>query len=449
VGPPRILLDAIRHLVDPRFRELVSEWNAWGSGGPLLLLVYPLGSALLLALLLPGLGRTGPVARAALATTLLLGVACIRSIRFVGEFLLLAAPWLGVGLTPHLARLSTRAFLTLTLSTAAALAVFVPWQASQLPPYQNIGHGLVYDDLPHGPGLLLARAARPPRVFAAMQHSWPLMWFTPRARFFIDGRIPFYGAEHTETAARAFQDRAVFEAVLRRADIDAVVLKHTLRGEQSLLADLAARPGWSLALIDDAYALYVRDDLAQTSEFPRISALVPSYDPRWILDAPAARRTAFAREIKAMQRVPSARGYTAFVGAVLRLASFARDGARGGLRVPDDAAGWASFQRADALLRAAPDAARHLPSIAALHALVLATLCDLDRADEALARSGAFHTEPSRETTLAGQEIALRRGERDAVRQLVEAGLRMPEGHGDPWLLALLEATTRAPACPP
>ena len=150
-----------------------------------------------------------------------------------------------------------------------------------------------------------------------------------------------------------------------------------------------------------------------------------------------------------MQRVPSARGYTAFVEAVLRLAPFARDGARGGLRVPDDAAGWASFRRADALLRAAPDAARHLPSIAALHALVLATLCDLDRADGALARSATFHPEPSRETTLAGQEIALRRGEGDAVRQLVEAGLRMPEGRGDPWLLALRDTVDHAPACPP
>ena len=126
-----------------------------------------------------------------------------------------------------------------------------------------------------------------------------------------------------------------------------------------------------------------------------------------------------------------------------------RTRAHRGLRVPSDAAGWSVFRRADARLRTLPDVARDIPAVAALHAIVLATLCEPDRADDALARSVAFHPEPSRETTLAAQEIAIRRGGREGVRELVEAGLRMPEGRDDPWLLALREATLRTPACPP
>jgi hypothetical protein len=446
---PRILLDALRHVFDPRFRELVSEWGPWNTDDPTWLLAYPLAVSVLLVWVARPLFRAGPAARAGLAVSLILGLACVRSIRFVGESLLLSAPWIGVGLAPFVARLSSRALTGATVGFAATLAIVVPWQAARLPPHRGLGHGLARDAVPEGPGLLLARAARPPRVFAGTQHSWPLMWFAPRARFFIDGRIPFYGAEHVETAARAFQDRALFSTILRRADIDAVVLKHTLRDEQSLLADLAARPGWSLARVDDAYALYVRDDLAQASGFIRLSSIDPSYDPHWILDAEAPRCATIADDVAALRDVPTARGYVRFVEAALRLAPFARDGARGGLRVPEDTAGWASFQRADALLRAAPDLARHLPSVAALHAIVLATLCEPERAEAALARSAVFELAPSRETTLAAQEIALRRGEREAVRQLVEAGLRMPEGRGDPWLLALREATEHAPVCPP
>jgi hypothetical protein len=446
---PRILTDALRHVFDPRYRELVSEWQPWTPNGPLWLIAYPLGIGVLLALVASPMLRKGPADRSALAIVLVLGLACFRSIRFVGEFLLLSAPWLGVGLAARASRFPAKFFAGFVLGMAGALAFFVPWQARRLPPFLGFGHGFVYDDLPRGPGLVLARAARPPRVFAALQHSWPLMWETPRARFFVDGRVPFYGPEHVASAARAYRDPAVFDAIVRRADIDAVLMKHTLGGEQRLLANLAARPRWSLVFVDDVYALYLRDDLAQASHLPTFSALVPSYEFRWTLAAAPAERAVITRELDRLADAPTARGYVAFVRATLELAAFARDGGRGGLRVPTDAAGWAVYRRADARLRTLPDVARDLPAVAALYAVVLATLCRPEEAEEALARSTVFHPEPTREPTLAAQEIAIRRGERDAVRGLVEAGLRMPEGREDPWLLALRDATVRPPACPP
>ena len=276
---PRILTDAIGHIVDPRYRTLVREWGPWDANAPVWLLVYPLGSGVLPALLGPRLVRQSPATRAALVLVLLLGVASLRSIRFVGEFLLLSTPWLAVGPAPHLEGLSPRRFSATVGGAACALTAFVPWQAARLPPNLDIGHGISDTELPRGPGFVLARTARPARVFADIQHSWSLMWFAPRARFFVDGRVPFYGPEHVATVGRALRDAGLFDAVLRRADIDAVILKLTLSSEQRLLGDLAARPDWSLVFVDDHYALYVRDDLAQTSGFPRISALVPSFDP--------------------------------------------------------------------------------------------------------------------------------------------------------------------------
>jgi hypothetical protein len=446
---PRILTDALGHVFDPRYRELVSEWRAWAADNPPWLLVYPLGSSLVLTLLGPRLFRGGPATRAGLTVVLVLGIECFRSIRFVGECVLIGAPWIGVGLAPLLERRSSRGFSGTVVGAAAVLAAFAVWKSNQLPPFLGFGHGLIYSDLPRGPGVLLARAARPPRVFAAMHQSWPLMWEAPHARFVIDGRVPFYGPEHVNAIGVAFGDTAVFDAIARRADLNAVVLKHTLRSEQKLLAHLSARPGWNLVLIDDDYALYVRNDLATASGYRTLSTLEPSYQPRWIFAATTARRAAIARELATLADVPTARSFVNFVRAGLDLAPFARDGGHSGLRMPADAADWSVFRRAEARLRALSPDAHDLAAVAALHAVVLATLCEPERAEEVLARSAEFHLEPSRETTLAGQEIAIRRGERAAVRQLVDAGLRMPEGRGDTWLLALRDATEHPPACPP
>ncbi len=446
---PRIVTDALGHVVDPRYRALVTEWAAWDDNASLWLLVYPALCGALLALAAPRLLRSGPVARAALAVTCVLGVASFRSIRFVGEFLFLAAPWIGAGYAPALARLSTRGVSRAVTAAAVALGVLVPWGATQVKPDLPLGHGLSFDDLPHGPGGMLARAARPPRVFAAIQHSWPLMWEAPRARFFVDGRVPFYGPAHVATATAAFHDDAVFASVLREGDIDAVLLKHTLAGEQQRLNDLTRRPGWSLVLVDDAFALFVRDDLARISGFSAIRALVPGFGAEWVLAATPAQREVIAQEARTLARHDTARGFDRWTRALLLLAPFARDGGRGGLRTPEDAAGWAIYRRADALLTGLPESTRDLQTVAATRALVKAILCDTESGEAALAQSAAFTAEPSRESTLAAQELALRRGGRDAVRAFVEAGLALPQGRDDPWLRALREAVDRPPACPP
>lgn len=445
---PSIVIDALEHVFDSRYRTVVSEWAPWDANSPPWLHLGPALHGALLALVAPRLWRSRPSARASLGVALLLGVASFRSIRFVADFVLLSVPLVGAGYAGWLSAIEARRFRIVSAGSLGALALLVPWGASGLPPYLGLGHGLSYADLPHGPGALLARAARPPRVFGALQHSWALMWEAPNARFFVDGRVPFYGPEHVQRASDAYVDDSVFEEVLRENDINAVVLKHTLGGEQHRIASMRARGGWSLALVDDAFALYVRDDLSTASRYPRLTTLRPGYDAGWVLGATPSEQAAIRAELQETPGVASDRGYRHWVWALLALAPLARDGDRGGLRPAEGPNDWTRYRAAAGLLAATPAAARDLPTVAALEALVRATLCDFEGADEALARSTSFVTQPGRETVLAEQELALRRGQREGVRAFVEAGLAMPEGHDDPWLRGLEAELSRPPRCP-
>ena len=84
---PAILLDAIDHVFDPAYRELVQEWSPWSAEHPLLAMLGVLLQGLWLLLALRGLREQGARGRAAQFVCLGFGVMAARSVRFVAQYL--------------------------------------------------------------------------------------------------------------------------------------------------------------------------------------------------------------------------------------------------------------------------------------------------------------------------------------------------------------------------
>jgi hypothetical protein len=443
---PAIVLDAFDHVFDRRYSAIISEWNAWSEQDPPWLQLGPALQAALLTLCAPRLVRAGGTLRAGLVVAAVLALGCFRSIRFVADFVLLSSPLLGVGLAQLTTGLSERRFVQGTAFAALASAVLVPWGASQLPPYRGLGHGTLDTHLPRGVGALLQRAGRPPRVFATMQVAWPLMWEAPKARFFIDGRVPFYGPEHVAMSRAAFADTALFTAILARDEIDAVVLHHAWQEEEKPLTELQRRSDWQVVEIDDRLVLFVRADLARTSGFEPFRVLRPSLASDWVLELPSHDDPRLDQELGRVAATPGAQGYASWVRGLRALAPLQRGRVQDGFRWPTGAAETARYRNAARHLRQAVAALPGVPAMLSLLAVVEATLCNLDAAEAALARA-LKEVEPNRQTMLAAQEIALRRGQEQQVGQLVRAALSRPEARGDLWLAELARGIEQPPSC--
>jgi hypothetical protein len=405
-------------------------------------------------LVAPRLFRLNPSVRATLSVGLLLGVASFRSIRFIGEFMLLTAPLVGAGYALLFSRrnaadsATSGRFYLGALVALAALSLLVPWGAAALPPYRGIGHGALDADLPWGPGDELKNAGLPPRVYASMDNSWPLMWRAPNARFIVDGRLPFYGPDHVKAITRAWADDGLFESIMRSADVNAVVLKYVFRPQRKRVSTMARRPGWSLVLVDDAFVLYARDDLLRASGYQPLVRLRPDYAPDWVINATPAERAEIAVELSHLREHVTARSYSHWILALLELAPLARAGADNGFRWPESAQDWQRYERAGADLAVASEGVGDLPIVASTRALVQAILCDFEGADASLARA-AREKGLEREGLLAAQELALRRGERGAVAEFLKAARALPQAAEDPWLRALSLSLDAPPACRP
>lgn len=445
---PAIVLDAFDHVLDRRYSQLISEWNAWGEDNPPWLQLGPALHAALLTLCAPRLFRGGPCLRAALGIAAVLALGCFRSIRFVADFVLLSSPLLAVGLSQLTARLSDAQFSRAAAAAGLIGAALVPWGAAQLPPYRGLGHGSLDTRLPRGPGAVLRSAKTTPRVFAPMQVAWPLMWEVPSARFFIDGRVPFYGPEHVLLSMRAFGDMALFASLAQRDRINAVVLHHAWEEDAKLLHELERQSAWSLVEIDDRLVLFVRDELARASHIEPFRVLKPSLGSDWVLELSAAEDSSLERELERVARTSGAQGYVPWVRGLRLLAPLRRGRVQDGFRWPLDAADTARYRAAALQLRLATQGLPGVPAMLSMLALVEATLCRLDAADEALA-SAIEEVEPNRQSMLAAQEIALRRGRVQQVNQLVQSALARPEAREDRWLAELSRGVQHPPSCPP
>lgn len=446
---PAIVLDAIEHVVDARYRGLVSEWQPWQEHDPVWLQLGPALHGTLLTLSAPYLVRSAPRLRAMLPVALVLAAACFRSIRFLAEFMLLTSPLIGVGGAAFFAQRAPRVERYLIPVCAVLLAVLVPLGAAQLPPRLGVSLGLSYDGTPRAAGSLLARHGVAPRVFASMQDSWFTMFAAPRSRFAIDGRVPFYGPDYVQRMQTAFADRDAFRELTRALGVDVVIASHTVIGEQQVRGYVARDPAWSLVMIEDLHATYVRTgalDAAGTEGFPRLQQLQPDYDMGWILSAATERNDALVEELARLRHEPGTSGYLGWVDGILALAPLRRGGASDGFRWPRDEHDWDLYRRARPSIAEAAVHVADVPVVMALHAALSAVFCDFATATRAAER--ALGDQPSREPLLAAQEIKLRQGNTDEVRQVVTAARALPEGLRDPWLAELASGLTRAPACP-
>jgi hypothetical protein len=447
---PAIVLDAVEHVVDARYRSLVSEWLPWQEHDPVWLQLGPALHGTLLTLCAPHSWRRAPALRAMLPVALVLGAACFRSIRFLAEFMLLTSPLVGVGGSAYLATLPPRFLRYLVPACAVLLAVLVPLGAAQLPPKLGISTGLSYDGTPRAAGSLLARHGVAPRVFASMQDSWFTMFAAPKSRFAIDGRVPFYGPDYVQGIQRAFAEREAFRQLTRALDVDVVIASHTVVGEQQVRGYVARDPAWSLVMIEDLHATYVRTgalDARGAERYPRLHQLQPDYDMSWILSAAAEPSDELERELERMRREPGTSGYLGWVEGILTLAPLRRGGASDGFRWPRDEHDWALYRRARPSIAEAALHVADVPVVMALHAALNAVFCDFSTATRAV--DHALGDQPSREPLLAAQEIKLRQGRADEVRQVVTAARALPEGRADPWLAELASGLDNAPACPP
>ncbi|MCA9603530.1 MAG: hypothetical protein KC417_15970, partial [Myxococcales bacterium] len=103
-----ILTDAIEHVVNPEYRGIISEWEGWSPDDPGW---YPIALFLQTGLLLASmrtLFRTSAATRAALFASVLLAIMAVRSVRFIGEYIVLTCPMLAAGLAPRFEGLAFR-----------------------------------------------------------------------------------------------------------------------------------------------------------------------------------------------------------------------------------------------------------------------------------------------------------------------------------------------------
>ncbi len=443
---PAIVIDAIEHTVNPAYRMIITEWESWKPTDPPWLMAAPVLQTIALACVVRALWRRGPTGRALLAFSCVLALAAFRSIRFVAEYLLLSAPAIAVGLQTALSALPSRAFRAGAVVVGALVAAAAVWGAPRLPPYAGVGVGVSYVGLPAASGHWLATHAVAPRVFAAIDDSWYLMFGVPRARFLVDGRIPFYGPAHIRHVRGGFGSDAALAALLERYRVDTVVVRHTFAPQRRLFQNMYGRAGWLLVAIEDRYSLFVRADLPlRNGVRPRRIELQPGYEPEWLLAADPARARAIVAALAQLPAHENTRGYAGWVRAVLELAPLLRQGRDNGLRPATHAAEWKALARAQRWLERAAKGAEGVPIVHAYHALVAAARCDLDAAERALEQ--ARWEGDSRETLLGAQEIGLRRGHLAEVREFLKRASAMPEADGDPWLAALREGLSSPPRC--
>jgi hypothetical protein len=444
---PAIVTDALAHTFDPEYRLLVTEWEPWQPSDPPWLLGAPVLQTLLLAAVVRPLWRRGPAHRALLTTTCVVGLASFRSIRFVAEYLMLSAPAIAIGFGDALRRAAWPVFrLRASLSMLGAL-LCAAWGAPRMPPYAALSLGESEVGLPAASGHWLAHNARAPRVLAAVEDSWYLMWKVPQARFLVDGRVPFLGPAHIVQVSEAMANPAALGALLARFGVDTVVVRHTFEPQRNLLTGMRARADYALVSIEDRYSLFVRTDIALLPGAEvRPLVLEPAYELPWLLSAGATRERAIRDELSRLPPHENRRGYTGWVRAVLALKPLLRAGGRNGLRAPANAAELAALELAQRRLARAGVGAEGVPVVHAYHALVAIARCDFGAAERALAT--ARWEGESRETLLGAQELALRMGRHEQVIAFLQEAEVMPGAEGDAWLEALREGLRTPPRCP-
>lgn len=432
---PRILVDAIEHVLNPVYRDLLQEWGGASDQVPTWIAAAPWVQGALLLLVARPAWNGGPAARALWLGNAVMCVMALRSVRFVAEFLLLSSPLVAMGFSTWCATLPWRRMLGAVATASVALSLAVPLGAAQLPPMRPLGTGNAWDGLPQASGRWLAAHQPQARLLAAIEDAWFVMFTSPQVRFVQDGRVPFYGPEHIRKVQKAMGHPAHLFRLVDDLRVDSVLVQHTSQHHRAILAALQAHPDWKLATVEDRHALFVQ---RATTPLPQL--LRPSYDPAPLLAASEDDRKRWRKELAALVPSDSNRGYRGWTLAVLDLVPLHRGGPDDGLRAATSAQEQGQITRSLGQIEVAAQRAGGVPIVDAYHAMVATLACDIDGARRALRK--AEREGQTRHTLLTGQQLALREGRKEDVLRFIAQAEGLPRASGDPWLADIKREST-------
>ncbi|MFZ1865994.1 MAG: hypothetical protein WAU39_17365 [Polyangiales bacterium] len=437
-----IVTDALSHVLDPRYRELVVEWGPWSAQDPLRLLVAPVVMALLVVVSMRPVTRSSRFGVAYAVFCVLVSLMAFRSMRFVAHQLLFCAPLVAAGLC-RMPRLRMDRRGVALVAVAGAAAVSAAWMA-RLVPALGFGAGEDKQGYPWASAELIERKVEHPRILASIEDSWFLMFAAPSARLLIDGRVPFYGPEMIREVGQSFADPRLLAAELVKHEVNTVVIDNTRSDHVAAAEHLVHRSDWALGFVEDGHSLFVRRDASPTLE-PFVIA-GPGYRTGRLLD-PRIPDSEVEREVGRLGSQLNTAAIHAWHQGLELLRPLARDGGRAGIRMYRSAS---EQERARAAYRLISIPAHRYPGFTTIElyeAMAALAACDVAVARRAVGR--AMYGGQTRETSLVLLEISLRAGgeqeRRAAVAQLKR--LRMhPESRDDPWVAAI--ARDLALRCP-
>ncbi len=438
---PSIVVDAIAHVFDPRYRELVVEWGPWSPRDPLRLLVAPAIAASLVVLTMRPVVRASRYGLSYGVLCVLLSLMAFRSMRFVAQQLLFCAPFVAAGLARTPLSSSMRRAVPVFVVLALVGSSF--WM-TRLVPRLGFGLGESKRAYPWASGQVVEEAVREPRILASIEDSWFLMFAVPSGKLLIDGRVPFFGPDMIRHVGRSFADETLLASLVEELDINTVLIDNTRSDHVPAAEYLNRRRDWVLGFVEDGHSLFVRGDAAgRLSPFEIIG---PGYRTGRLLDS-RVPDAAVRDEVERLGSQVNTRVVHAWHQGLETLRPLARDDGRAGLRMYRTAAEQARAREAYEHLSVA---ARRFPgftTIELFRSMAALAACDVAEAREALGR--AMYGGQSRATVLVSLELSLRAGT-DSERSAALAELRRlrihPESRDDPWVAAIArEVSLRCP----
>jgi hypothetical protein len=438
-----IVTDAVSHVLDPRYRELVVEWAPWSPKDPLRLLIAPIVMAILVIVSMRPVTRSSRFGLAYAAFCVLLSLMAFRSMRFVADQVLFCAPFIGAGLSRMAAPFAARRGV-LPLVVAGAAASCALWMP-RLVPALGFGLGEAKQAYPWASGEVIERIVDHPRVLASIEDSWFLLFVAPSARVLVDGRVPFYGPEMIQRVGQSFANASLLAAELAKHDVNIVVVDHTRSDHVAAAEHLSRRTDWALGFVEDGHSLFVRRDVALAIE--PFAIVGPGYRTGRLLDARLSDLEV-EREVRRLGSQINTAAVHAWHQGVALLRPLARDGDRAGIRMHRSSE---ERERARAAYRLISVPAQRYPgftTIELFRAMAALSACDAAMARQALGRAMAGGQ--TRETALVLLETSLRTGtepERQAALAQLKRLRMHPESRDDPWVEAIaLDLPVR---CPP
>lgn len=403
---PRIVRDSVVHLADPAYRALVSEWAPWSPTQPPSMLIAMLFALALIAAAFRTAKHQRAPMRAHWVLSVVLAVLALRSLRFIEEYLVLAAPVAAIGAALLAARAVPARIVTSPLASPSAFVLVVAaslYGTAHARGAFALGVGASEHELPAASGRALAKLGEGVRVYASLPDSWYLQFAAPNIQTLVDGRVPYFGAETLTRYAKARQELTTLQDLLDRTDTNVVVVPAQLPGWEALSFELAGTEEWEPILFEDEHVM-----LAREGSFPNVRrvSLPIGVSPYVWLDA-MKTDPAMSRNLATLVD-PKARRLGAFGEAISKLSAHLPRGTYGGIEPPRTAIGRKELAQIGASFRELSLAIGDIPSLLLWESLIASALCDPPTAEQHLERARRAQGNQTRDMILARLEILLR-----------------------------------------